>query len=179
MKTATIFLVVLFGLSTQLLQSADSKRTAEYILTTPQNFEGKEIELDVAFVKPVRWKSPVSELSFFQAFTIDRKDHKSGGAITVAVPAADAASFAKKYGTDFEGPYDKDDLTGTLLSSPGRGPKRPVWFVDTSGLAPELIKKGEFSIEDDGKALKNERDFTGNSRNPKPHGPESSSQGEQ
>lgn len=151
MKTSSLLVVAVLGLSTPLLTAADSERTAEYILTTPQEFEGKEVELDVSFVKPVRWKSPVPELTFFQAFTIDRKDRKPGGVIPVAVPASDAAAFAKKYGTDFDGRNDKDDLNGTLLASPGSRGRMQVWFIDTSGMAAEFLKQGKLSLEEDGK----------------------------
>lgn len=167
MKTPSLLAVVVLGFSSPFLHAADSERTAEYILTTPQEFEGKAVELDVSFVKPVRWKSPVPELAFFHAFTIDRKDRKPGGVIPVAVAAADAASFAKKYGTDFDGRYDKDDLVGTLLASPGHAPRKQVWFVDTSGLAAELIKQGKMHLEDDGKGMPEEREFRGKPRGPK------------
>lgn len=150
MKTTTTFLVAVLALSAHLLKAAESERTAEHILTTPSEHEGKEVTLDVAFVKPVHWKSPVEELAFFHAITMDRKDMKPGGGILVAIPAADAASFAKKYGTDYEGRYEKDELTGTLIASPGRGPRKQIWFVDTSGQAAAMIENKKLNIEDDG-----------------------------
>jgi hypothetical protein len=151
MKTTTTFLVAVLALSTPLLKAAESERTAEHILTTPSEHEGKEVALDVAFVKPVHWKSPVEELAFFHAVTMDRKDMKPGGGILVAIPAADAASFAKKYGTDYEGRYEKDELTGTLMAGPGCGPRKQVWFVDTSGQAAAMIEQKKLSLEDDGR----------------------------
>lgn len=150
MKTTTTLLVAVLSLSCPVLNAAESERTAEHILTTPSEHEGKEVTLDVAFVKPVHWKSPVEELAFFHAITMDRRDMKPGGGILVAIPAAEAASFAKKYGTDFEGRYEKDELTGTLMASPGRGPRKQVWFVDTSGQAAAMIEQRKLSIEDDG-----------------------------
>lgn len=171
MKTPFILAVALLGFLTPLLQAAESENTAEFILTNPEQREGQQVTLDVAFVKPVRWKSPVPELAFFHALTMDRKDRKPGGGIIVAVLAAEAAAFTKKYGTDFEGRYEKDELVGTLLASPGRGPRRQVWFVDTSGLAAELIKQNKMNIEDEGKGAPEEQEGAGRPpRGPKHRG---------
>ncbi len=162
MKITTTLLTVLLAAGTPLLQAADSKRTAEYVLTTPADFEGKEVTLDVSFVKPVHWKSPNPEMAFFNAMTIDRMDHKPGGNILVAIPAADAAKFAKKYGTDFDGRNDMTTLRGTLLTAPGKKMKRRVWIIDTTGKIGELIKKNDFAIDDEEE---------GGGRGPGGHGP--------
>lgn len=90
-------------------------------------------------VKPVHWKSPIEDIAFFQALTIDRTEDKSGGSILVAVPAADAAKFAKKYGTNFDGRNDKDKLTGTFILVSGEGPSG-FWMIDTTGKLAQLIK---------------------------------------
>src|SRR5690606_7194683 len=100
--TCTVALALLALVSTS---HAESKRTAEYILSDPAAYQNKEVTLDVAFVKPVHWVSPFAGMAFFQAMTIDRTDKKMGGVILVAIPAVDAAKFAKKYGTDFDGRY--------------------------------------------------------------------------
>ena len=130
---STIALAV-FG-SLAVSQAADSKRTAEYLLSSPQTYENKAVTVDVAAVKPANWKSPFPELAFFHAMTLDRMDHKPGGAILVAVPAADSASFAKKYGTDFEGRFESDPLKGQFLAA---GPRK-IWVIDMSGKLAGLL----------------------------------------
>ena len=149
MKIPTTLLTVLLAAGTPLLHAEDSKRTAEYVLTTPTDFEGKEVTLDVSFVKPVHWKSPNPELAFFHAMTMERMDKKPGGTILVAIPAVDAAKFARKYGTDFEGRNDMTTLRGTLVTAPGKKMKRQAWIVDTTGKMAELIKKNSFAIDDE------------------------------
>jgi len=154
MKIQHYFPLVLLAAAAPLLQASDSKRTAEYILTTPSDFEGKEVTLDVAFVKPVQWKSPVPELAFFRALTIDRQDKKPGGHILVIIPAADAAKFAKKYGTDFEGRNESNTLRGTFLAAPGGKERhRRVWMIDTTGKAAELIKANKLEVNDEGEMM--------------------------
>jgi hypothetical protein len=149
MKTPTILVVVVLALCPSLLLAAESERTAEALLTTPAEFEGKQVTLDVGFVRPVRWKSPVEEFAFFHAVTMDRNDHKAGGEILVAITAAEAAEFTKKYGTDYEGRYDKDVLAGTFIASPGRNAREQFWLVDTTGKLAEIIAQKKISLQDD------------------------------
>lgn len=130
--------------------AAESKHNAEYFLSTPMEFENKDISLDVAFVKPVHWKSPIPELAFFHAITIDKRDKKPGGGILIVIPAEDAGKFVKKYGTDFDGRSDSDSLKGVFVATPARGPKGRVWFVDTTGQALTLLEKYKAEIMDDG-----------------------------
>jgi len=119
-------------------QAADSKRTADYLLTTPDAFVGKEVTVDIALVKPVHWTSPFPEITFFQAMTMDRQDRKPGGAILVAVNTSEAAKFAKKYGTNFEGRADVDQMKGVFENA--GGPQRPkIWLIDTTGKLARLI----------------------------------------
>ncbi len=145
-----VFLAVLAPLTL----AGDSKHTAEYIIANSAEHEGKEVVLDVSFVKPVQWKSPIPELAFFHAVTVDRRDDQLGGSIIVAVKAAEAGSFAKKYGMDFEGRRDSDSLRGVFLAAPGRGPdtkaRARIWLVDTTGSAAGLIEAKKFEIQDDG-----------------------------
>ena len=149
MKTASTILALLIAVASPQLHAGDSKRTAEYVLTTPTDFEGKEVTLDVALVKPVHWKSPQPELAFFHALTMDRNDNKPGGHILVAIPTADAAKFAKKYGTDFEGRNDMTTLRGTLVAAPGKRVKGRAWIVDTTGKIAEMVKKNTLVIDDE------------------------------
>lgn len=152
MKTYQYLPLVLLTALSPLVHAAESKHTAEYILATPADFEGKEVALDVAFVKPVQWKSPIAELAFFHAMTIDRRDNKPGGHILVVIAAADAGKFAKKYGMDFEGRNSSNSLKGVLLATPGRpakgGKVGQHWIIDTTGKVADLIKANKLHIED-------------------------------
>ncbi len=132
---------------------ADSKRTAEYLLTSPSEHQDKEVTVDVAMVKPVQWVSPAPEFAFFRAMTIDRSDRKAGGDILIAVPAGDTASFARKYGTDFEGRNDFDSLKGSFLSVARAGghENSQIWIIDTTGKLAKAIEEKKLSLPADGK----------------------------
>lgn len=150
MKKLHCLPLVLLAAVAPLLNASDSKRTAEYILTTPTDFEGKEVTLDVSFVKPVHWKSPAPELAFFHVMTLDRRDHKPGGEMLVAIPSGDSAKFAKKYGTDFEGRTESNSFQGTLLAAPGGGMQAKVWVLDSTGKLAGLLKENKLRIEEEG-----------------------------
>jgi hypothetical protein len=147
MKT-TSKLTALILLASSALGYADSKKTAEFLLVDPKSHVDQEVTLDVTHVKPVHWKSPLAEIAFFHAVTIDRRDGKFGGAILVAVPAEEATKFAKKYGLDFDGRNSTTTLRGTFALVSGRGASG-LWIVDTSGKLAKLIadKKAEFPVE--------------------------------
>lgn len=149
MKTLHGLLFLLLALAASTLQASDSKRTADYILSTPADFEGKSVPLDVAFVKPVHWKSPVPELAFFHAMTLDRREYKPGGEILVVIPAADASSFSKKYGTDFKGRSTSLPLQGILVAVPGGKMPAKVWTIDTTGKVADLVKDHKLAIEEE------------------------------
>ncbi len=85
--------------------------------------------------------------------TIDRSDRKAGGDILMAVPAGDAASFARKYGTDFEGRNDSDSLKGTFLSVARAGghENSQIWIIDTTGKLAKAIAEKKLSLPADGK----------------------------
>ena len=148
MKIRTIILPMLFAALPLMLRASDSKRTAEYLLSTPFQFEGKEVTLDVAFVKPVHWKSPISEIAFFHAITLDRLDHKPGGEIMVVIPSEDAAKFSKKFGASFEGRNESNSLKGIFTTAPGGRDGRKVWLLDTTGKIGDLVKQNKLVIED-------------------------------
>lgn len=128
---------------------ADSKRTAEFILSDPKTYEGQQVTLDVALVKPVHWVSPLPDFAFFHALTIDRTDGRPGGGILVAIPASESASFAKKYGTDFEGRNDKTTLRGAFIAIGGGHRPGKIWIVDTTGELENKMRemKKEFPEE--------------------------------
>ena len=146
MKTLHYLPLVLLAAVAPMLHASESKRTAEYILTTPADFEGKEVTLDVSFVKPVHWKSPNPELAFFHAMTLDRLNHKPGGEILVVIASTDASKFAKKYGTNFERRNESDSLQATLVAAPGGRMHAKVWILDTTGKVAEMVKQNQLSI---------------------------------
>ena len=143
MKILHCLPLVLLAAAGPMLHASDSKRTAEYILTTPADFEGKEVTLDVSFVKPVHWKSPVPELAFFHVMTLDRRDYKPGGEILVVIPSEDASHFAQRYGTDFKSRSYSNPSKALLSRLPAGGctpksgsstprGKLPTWSNRTS-----------------------------------------------
>lgn len=147
MKTLLFPLLILSACATLPLYAGDSKRTAEYVLANSAELEGKDVTLDVSFVKPVHWKSPLPEFAFFHAVTIDRNDRKPGGFILVAVDADKGPAFSRRYGMDFKGKGTSEQLHGTLLSAGGaEGKRRSVWVVDTTGKLAELIAAGKVEI---------------------------------
>jgi hypothetical protein len=141
-KLAAVILMATCGLG-----YSESKRTAEYLRLDPNSHVGKEVTVDVSMVKPVAWKSPVDDIAFFQALTIDRREDKSGGTILVAVPAADSEKFAKRYGMNFEGRGDKDRLDGTFILVSGDGPSG-LWIIDTTGKLAKLIADKKLALPD-------------------------------
>jgi hypothetical protein len=165
MKSLTSLAVTLVLVST-VAASADSKRTAEFLLSDPKAYQDKEVTLDVAMVKPVRWISPLPEIAFFHALTIDRSDKKPGGGILVAVPSGDSAKFAKKYGTDFDGRNSSTPLRGAFIAVGGHeGKRRGVWVVDTTGRLDLLIKERKAFLPDD---AADEQKGEGRPRGPRP-----------
>lgn len=129
---------------------ADTNRTADFLRINPQNHLDKEVTVDVSMVKPVHWKSPLPDVAFFHALTIDRTEDKAGGSILVAVDAAEAGKFAKKYGTNFEGRNDKDKLTGSFILVSGNGASG-LWIIDTTGRIAQLIKEKKLVLPDGAK----------------------------
>ena len=150
MKTLHCLPLVLLAAVAPMLHASDSKRTAEYLLTTPADFEGKEVTLDVAFVKPVHWKSPVPELAFFHAMTLDRRDYKPGGEILVVILSEDASHFAQRYGTDFKSRSYSNSLKGTLVAAPGGRMHAKVWILDTTGKVADMVKQNKLRVEEEG-----------------------------
>ena len=151
MKTSFFLLNICAGILGLAVtaSAAESKRTAEYLLTTPEAYQGKEVTLDVAFVKPVHWVSPLPGVSFFHALTIDRMDRRPGGEILVAVPTDDAAAFARKYGTDFERRYESDSLKGTFMAAGGKEGPRKIWLIDMTGQLQKLIDEKKLQFPKD------------------------------
>lgn len=144
-----------FLMATCTLGHAQSNRTADFLRINPASHVDKDVTVDVSMVKPVHWKSPLPDVAFFQALTIDRTEDKSGGSILVAIAASEAEKFAKKYGTNFEGRNDKDKLTGKFVLVSGNGPSG-LWIIDTTGKITQLIKDKKLMLPD---AAKEPGDF--------------------
>ncbi len=150
MKSSHWLPIVILTSFAPLLHAVESKHTADYILSNPSEFEGKEVTVEVACVKPVQWKSSIPELAFFHATTYDRRNHKPDGTILVVIPAVESGHFAKKYGTEFHGKFTVPNLLkGTFLAAKGHlgyGNKR--WVIDTTGQAAALIQAHKLHIPD-------------------------------
>jgi len=163
MKTRLLSIIGFAVLGSTVLTRAESKRTADYLLTTPFAFEGKDVTVDVVAVKPVRWVCPLPGLTFFHAMTVERPDYRPAGTILVAVASSEASSFAKKYGTSFER-RDADFLKGIFLAvggkhpgpgpdaakpAPGPEPGKKIWVIDTTGQLQKLIEEHKLEIPGD------------------------------
>lgn len=120
---------------------AQTKRdTAEYYLAYGKDHVGKEIRLDVAFVRPVRWASPDPAITFFHALTADTRGRQPGGGILVMLPESEKDALIKKYGMNRDG-RQTSTLRGTLRVLPNRERRGAgVYVVDYKGLLGERIK---------------------------------------
>jgi len=79
-----------------------SKYTADYYLTTPDQFEGKTVTMDVTHLTPSRSKSHIPDIQLFHALTWDKQQYLPGGTIIVAVPKASVEKVVRTYGTNIE-----------------------------------------------------------------------------
>jgi len=168
MKTPPVILcclALLFGAGSLLASIPES---ADGILVSPWEYEGHTIKLNVAFVRPAHFQSPLSEVIFYHAMTLT-PERKLGGEILVAVPKKESEHFAHYYGMDPHGRNSRI-LSGTLLlahrhhppfhkrpSDSNAGPEatpegneaarkheaRGVWFVDYKGLSADLFSKNK------------------------------------
>ncbi len=109
MKTQLIpFAVLLLSTAFSFLATPSSvaaiasKYTADYYLSTPDQFEGKTITLDVSHLNPARSKSPIPEIQLFGAATWDKQQYLPGGWIHVAVPKSIVDKVVKTYGTNMD-----------------------------------------------------------------------------
>lgn len=158
----TKFLPLILAAACATSAFAQSKRTAEYILSNPAAYEGKAVTLDVSMVKPVHWKSPLPEFQFFHALTLDRQARQPGGAILVAIPASESSSFAKKYGMNFEGRHNSTTLRGTLVAAARPGPRHlRIFLVDTTGNLLTSIEKAKAELPEEAFADSGEAMFPG------------------
>lgn len=124
-----------------------SEKTANGILANPAKNENQSVSLDVAFLRPVRWSSPVPDVAFFYAMTYDRRNRSFGGGILLAAPEADRESLIRRYGVTRDGgqrsPASTTTLRAVLRSTGETGQQgRSLWFLDqTEGEVSEAIKQ--------------------------------------
>ena len=165
MKTPPLILcclALLFGASSV---RASIPESADALLVSPWEYEGHTVKLNVAFVRPTHFQSPLEEVIFYHAMTLT-PDRKQGGEILIAVAKKESEHFARYYGMDPHGRNSRI-LSGTLLlahrphppfhrhpSDSNTGPDaatepakkheaRGVWFVDYKGMNADLFSKNK------------------------------------
>jgi hypothetical protein len=157
MKNRFLTLITLTACLASSLHAAESKRTAAHILANSDKYEGKEVTLDVSFLKPVKWKSPIPEIAFFFAVTIDRTNDIRAGKLLIAIPETETKKFSQKYGL-VESKKEKnnpDTLRGVLVpawakGANGKGMKsKGIWVIDTSGRLQNLSKTVKLELPED------------------------------
>ncbi|MGB0743529.1 MAG: hypothetical protein ACPGSB_03285 [Opitutales bacterium] len=131
--------------------------SALYYRNNPEKYDGKTVDIDVAFVTRINRRNSVEGLVFFVAHTVDDENNTRGGAIIVAVLDDDIEKFMRKYGTSIErksrGDIDTERLRGTFHQLKGGRV-----YIDESGEAHELIlahleEKADFTLPDAEEAL--------------------------
>jgi len=128
-----------------------SDRTANGILANPAKYEDQNVNLDVAFLRPVRWTSPVPDVAFFYAMTYDKRNRSFGGEILLAAPEATRDTLVRRYGVTRDGGKRKAPSTNQLravLRSTGETGQagRSFYYLDqTDGEISEVLrqKRGE------------------------------------
>jgi len=118
MKTTSSLLFCLALLFCVGLLHASTPQGADEYLVAPWDYEGQTISLNVMFVRPARFQSPLADVIFYHAATITA-DRKLGGEILIAVPKTESEHFARFYGMNHHGRSSRI-LSGTLLLR--RGP---------------------------------------------------------
>ena len=112
--------------------------SARYYRNNAEEYNGKMVDVDVAFVTRINRKDRIDEIVFFVAHTVDDDNSMRGGPIVVAVLEGDAKSFMRKFGTAVDrsnGKVDTKRLRGTFHLLP----KGRV-YIDESGEAHALIE---------------------------------------
>ena len=112
---------------------AGSNDTASYYRAHFEDYTGKSVSLDVAFIRVLPVNIGDGYFAFI-AMTFDDKNNSGGGAIAVVAPADQKDSIVSKYGTtvEREGKRDRDTkkLRGTLQSVTSAGGIKYTPYVD-------------------------------------------------
>jgi len=166
MKILPLLLLSAALASTAMAGPKYSKFTADYYKGAYDQYEGKEITLKVAFVKPYSYKSDIDDVRFFHAITSDDSKKMPGGEIPVAVPLQSSDELIRRYGT-----APDEDRKTRLMSGVLRADGHGLWFVDVNGnvtkaldarrqtemtAAPEASPTPATSADDDSSALPKE-----------------------
>lgn len=149
MKTLPTFLSLIL-LHAFTLQGFGSDQTANAVLAEPHKYNNAPVQLDVAFLRPVRWKSPIPEVAFFHAMTYDKKARSFGGEILLAAPESNREALVRRYGVTHEGRRTPDtNLLRATLRNTGEDRKRGIWYLDqTEGALSEAIQEMREKIQE-------------------------------
>lgn len=120
-------------------------RTANGVLAEAKQLTDQPVRVDVAFLRPVRWASPVEGLVFFHAMTYDKRNSAPGGEILLAAPEDQSAALAKKYGVTVESRRPSTTALSATLRSTSNDEDRGVFYLDLSDgkLAAALEERGD------------------------------------
>ena len=108
-------LALLFGAGSL---HASTPQSADEFLVSPWDYQGQTIKLNVMFVRPAHFQSPLPDVIFYHAATLT-VDRRPGGEMLIAVPKSESQQFAGFYGLNPHGRSSRI-LSGTLLLR--RGP---------------------------------------------------------
>ncbi len=145
MKAAQLLSILTFaGVFASATLHADP-RTANGVLAEAKEFINKEVRLDLAFLRPVRWASPVPGVAFFHAMTYDKRNTAPGGEILLAAPEDQSAALAKKYGVTLESRRPATTSLRATLRSTSTDENRGIYYLDlTDGkFSTALKEKGD------------------------------------
>ncbi len=122
--------------------------TANQILANPDKYKGKEVSLDVALLRPIRWASPVDDFAIFHAMTYDKREKAPGGEILIVVPESSREELVRRYGVAVDGNrrnVSTRSLRGNLQTT--RGGAGGLFYLDlTDGAAAEIITEQAVKI---------------------------------
>jgi hypothetical protein len=127
------------------LHAVDAGRdSAAYYKADPEQYDGRSVSIDCAYVTRINNDAKVAGVAFFVAHTIDDKNEMRGGGIVVAVLDDAATSFERKYGykpeIDRRGNSTKGRVETKRLLGTFHQLKGGRVYIDYSGEANVLIQ---------------------------------------
>ena len=144
MKTSTLLLAILSALaavSSSQAQTFAGDDSARYYKSNPEQFDGKNVDVDCVFVTRINGGPQVEGVKFFVAHTKDDENNTRGGAIVVAVLDDKANSFVRTYGNTVDIQRGADEkVSSKRLRGVFHQLEHGHVYIDTSsGEAHELI----------------------------------------